>query len=897
MSFFNHAHGVNIHGGQFYNLVNVEPEHLMAIQVNQQNLVVAPDYPNREPPTLGASVGDGLTNISHGPASGVQRTIRSIGGVRQAPYNVPNPPYAGSQMSAYPNHGSVAFSESRTFHQAWPYSSAFPGEFVPNASSSGEENAENSSRSLRQHLPESYAVENSASFPSNRQGSSDSAFPPPHSSIAHDLPPQHHNGPYTSADLDPVHADPNFFHDDGEHLGEHMTSRTCIPPQRSAQFGATTNIHGGAFYNNVQSRGEKGIDKLHAAVALEALHDSAESFPQPRCHPETRTKMLDDLLEWSLETDLPSRILWLHGPAGAGKSAIMQTFSRRLQDASRLGGCFFFKRAHATRGNGKTLFATIAYQLALGVHWLKALISQIVEDDPSLVARSIETQLQRLICDPCRLDNDNHEDQDPLTILIDGLDECEGQDVQQEILRAIRNTSSTDSLPLRFIIASRPESHIREVFDSSLYQGACRRFNVEQSFDDVRKYLCDEFARIYREHRETMAAIPQPWPLPDVLNKLVEKSSGYFIYASTIIKFIDDKNYRPTKRLSIITHERASESAFDALDELYMKVLSTAPQRPQLLPALCAITNFDLRPSVLDQLLKGEPGDSRLLLRSLHSVVNFPPESEPMGEISVHHASFRDFLVDPRRSQAFYVGGLQHRMHLARTVLKIPGFADQDYFLSGYQVRSLRRGFTPFVISLPPSAELLPLIHNINPNYLFSWGVRYIQEVLSWIKRIGSAPYDLINLWEDYVYMNFFVETLQDEETDWPPPNEHAHRILLQIPGLISLLQLTLLWVNYRNSRLGQIQWLLDVSWNDLRKTICALRPSVGTDQDTLRELCTSLHHPSVVGEPFPWPSWSLSLARRCVRLAKDYQTGEVPDETIYWVMVLQLPIFLLTIP
>ncbi|KAJ7289628.1 hypothetical protein C8J57DRAFT_1027710, partial [Mycena rebaudengoi] len=63
----------------------------------------------------------------------------------------------------------------------------------------------------------------------------------------------------------------------------------------------------------------------------------------------------------------------------------------------------------------------------------------------------------------------------PLTILIDGLDECEGQDVQQEIPRAIRNTSSTDSLPLRFIIASRPESHIRDVFDSPLYHGACRR--------------------------------------------------------------------------------------------------------------------------------------------------------------------------------------------------------------------------------------------------------------------------------------------------------------------------------------------------------------------------------------------------------------------------------------
>ncbi|KAF9071163.1 hypothetical protein BDP27DRAFT_1192207, partial [Rhodocollybia butyracea] len=155
-------------------------------------------------------------------------------------------------------------------------------------------------------------------------------------------------------------------------------------------------------------------------------------------------------------------------------------------------------------------------------------------NNPSVLARSIEIQLQKLISEPCHM----HPNDNPLTILIDGLDECEGQDVHLEILRAIRNSVAEPFLPLRFIIASRPEAHIHEIFKSSVYRGVYRPFNIEQSFADVQTYLLDEFARIYHEH-QTMAAIPLPWPLPQVLNELVWRSSGYFIYASTIIKFID----------------------------------------------------------------------------------------------------------------------------------------------------------------------------------------------------------------------------------------------------------------------------------------------------------------------------------------------------------------------
>ncbi|KAJ7829491.1 hypothetical protein B0H14DRAFT_2594046 [Mycena olivaceomarginata] len=44
--------------------------------------------------------------------------------------------------------------------------------------------------------------------------------------------------------------------------------------------------------------------------------------------------------------------------------------------------------------------------------------------------------------------------------IIGGLDECDGKDIQREILRSIGNSVFRGPLPIRFFISSRPESHI-----------------------------------------------------------------------------------------------------------------------------------------------------------------------------------------------------------------------------------------------------------------------------------------------------------------------------------------------------------------------------------------------------------------------------------------------------
>jgi hypothetical protein len=269
-----------------------------------------------------------------------------------------------------------------------------------------------------------------------------------------------------------------------------------------------------------------------------------------------------------------------------------------------------------------------------------------------------------------------------LVIVIDGLDECEGQDIQQEIICAISSVMKQGPLPLWFFVASRPEPHIHEIFQSMLNK-LHRPLNVNQSFEDVQKYLLDEFARIHREHRATMARVPRPWPSLDIIDKLVSKSSGYFIYASTIIKFIDDKHFRPTERLAFITGmtELQSERPFAALDQLYTQILSEVPAQPQLLKILKVITtelsSGALSVTSIEQLLELEPGDVPLVMRGLHSVVELP-EDNNRDSISFHHASFRDYLQDPARAGIFYIGGCQHQIDLSRHILKAFSYKYDD---------------------------------------------------------------------------------------------------------------------------------------------------------------------------------------------------------------------------
>ena len=71
-------------------------------------------------------------------------------------------------------------------------------------------------------------------------------------------------------------------------------------------------------------------------VAANALHNSGEVLDQPKCHPGTRVAILDHIIMWAAALTYMYPIIWLYGPAGAGKSAIQRTVAQILSERGLL---------------------------------------------------------------------------------------------------------------------------------------------------------------------------------------------------------------------------------------------------------------------------------------------------------------------------------------------------------------------------------------------------------------------------------------------------------------------------------------------------------------------------------------------------------------------------------
>ncbi|KAJ7478157.1 hypothetical protein FB451DRAFT_182137 [Mycena latifolia] len=478
------------------------------------------------------------------------------------------------------------------------------------------------------------------------------------------------------------------------------------------------SVGGNMTQLSVTSYGESGIDILYRSVVMEALHDSVERFPEPACHPGTRTAVLEELKSWSVDTSPDSAILWLHGCAGMGKSAIAQMFAGDCQAQGRLGASFFFKRGHPKRGTWHGLFTTLAYQLATSIPELLLPVQQAMDADKLVVGRAMTVQFCRLFVEAFK----NTPDLRFMPVIVlDGLDECADHKVQQQILHLFIDTIRDHHLPIRLLVASRPEPHIREILEREVTSAICHHYllSVDNSArQDIRIYFQDEFSRIYTEYMARGINLGPGWPAPEAIEHLVNKSSGVFIYATTVIRFIEDEYSHPADRLvSVLSLDPCSTAP---LDDLYTEILSVMQEESQLLRILHAIwkgTSDSLRmdPEQMDSLLVLRPGTSRLALRGLHSLFHVPPicprfDNDP-DYVHPLHASLGDYLEDSRRSGKWCVSTPWLASDYLHCVIRLLSSPWVTFWTRNFHW-NLIRGLPQLVSGIAPTDTLVALLHN-----------------------------------------------------------------------------------------------------------------------------------------------------------------------------------------
>ncbi|KAF9552638.1 hypothetical protein CPC08DRAFT_768154 [Agrocybe pediades] len=428
-------------------------------------------------------------------------------------------------------------------------------------------------------------------------------------------------------------------------------------------------ISGGSYVMNVHRHATRDSLKiLKDTTSTAAFHDSVHRFDPPKCHPNTRLSILKQINDWVLGCDPATSdklVMWLYGPAGAGKSAIAQSVAERLDFEGRLLASFFFSRSDSTRNHSRSLIATLAYQIHCNIPSVQPKIISAIDNDPLIFERTLLAQFATLILDPLRELAESgyfvHPDSRRV-IVVDGLDECDNAAEQRDILETLFQSIHVMKSPILFLIASRPEQDILSIFDQKSSLPLHSRLVLDYTLhpeNDINLFLRDEFRDI-RERHPLRRLLSQSWPEEDVIFELVQKSSGQFIYAATVIKYVKSLHHRPDHRLEVIRKLRPRtddlDMPFSQLDALYRHILSSVDNIDSVMHLLSFSMHhhfsFQLPISDLEVIIGLEPGSIHLLLSNLGALMMI---DEWLEEVKVLHASLFDFLRDPDRSKQFFI--------------------------------------------------------------------------------------------------------------------------------------------------------------------------------------------------------------------------------------------------
>ncbi|KAJ2928257.1 hypothetical protein H1R20_g8829, partial [Candolleomyces eurysporus] len=287
----------------------------------------------------------------------------------------------------------------------------------------------------------------------------------------------------------------------------------------------------------------------------------------------------------------------------------------------------------------------------------------------------------------------------PHAILIDGLDECSGEENQAALLASIKRCLLDNDLPFRIFIASRPEWAIRSALNSEpqgyLHQSAyhIRLSDQYDATNDIRRYLWRRLRDVGRRSYDPRAR-SQSWPKKEDVKKLVRAASGQFVYAATVVKYVSERRTSPVDRLQTVVNWTPEQGQlarpFEALDVLYARILSAAKELYEavdtnqggnfLLLLRAHHINSDYRVAgtkwdahAFSEILTLEREAHEVLISDLHSLVVFLPYHFVPSifiEMSFYHRSFSEFLDSEIRARSLFVPETQVKEYVLEAVVQ-----------------------------------------------------------------------------------------------------------------------------------------------------------------------------------------------------------------------------------
>jgi hypothetical protein len=408
-------------------------------------------------------------------------------------------------------------------------------------------------------------------------------------------------------------------------------------------------------------------DRLSQVAVKGAEYDSRERQPHPKCLEGTRVDLLNHIHKALDEQE--NRLIWLHGTAGVGKSAVAFTVAEKMKSLKvteetniekRLAGTFFFSRKHTERRTTGYFFATLVYQLASNFPSIRSDVTRAIRENPALLDpdKSLRDQMEALFLQPLRKLQFRLRGCPPLSLVVDALDECTSESELTDLILSLARALREPDLPvIHILVTSRSEPHISRVMQKDEVRPWVCEIPVTISGEGVTTTISldgadvDNDIYIFLQHsfRELECRHPDfPQPSRDQLERLASRAGRRFIVASTMMKFIDDGDNDPHDRLQLMLALTSELLPGTEVYKLYDCILSTCadPKRAYTHLSVVAALADPLPISQISKLLGSGLGrDVETALMQLRSVLNIP--ADITLPVNVYHSSVRDYVSDP----------------------------------------------------------------------------------------------------------------------------------------------------------------------------------------------------------------------------------------------------------
>ncbi|KAI5117934.1 hypothetical protein M0805_009442 [Coniferiporia weirii] len=410
---------------------------------------------------------------------------------------------------------------------------------------------------------------------------------------------------------------------------------------------------------------------------LQRLHPARQAYydVEKICLEGTRTSVLQQIGDWAVSD---SKVFWLHGVAGSGKSSIANSVARMFEQQLRLSGCFFCKRDDPECRVTKNVIPTLAYHLSKWHAGYRSSVLSVIQgkDEPKL-ARSVQWQFDLLIRQPLISLSINTADlpPKPLIIVIDALDECgDSADLRSQLAEFIVKMS--DAVPwLKIFITSRPLPEFQRVFGEKSIGCRALDINTEIGYDriqeDILQYTryCARKYRLEIGEREILA--------------LTSKASGLFIWTSTVFKFIDMQinKRRAIDNVLIATSLGSPEAELDCIYAAVVQNASAGHDNAEIVKYVlgiitCTAKNEPLSENALVHFLSNvepERGIDQVALKEMVDRLQavLYRDGSKGNTIRACHPSFLDFIGSQSRCLEFWTDPMSLEFIMATKCLDI----------------------------------------------------------------------------------------------------------------------------------------------------------------------------------------------------------------------------------